>query len=50
LGTESDSEDRDDSSRDEVYEPSTRRKKHFTKTLEQISLLPKLAADPRQVS
>jgi hypothetical protein len=47
LGTESGSEDSDDSSKDEDYESSSRRMKHFKKTLEQISLFPKLSADPR---
>jgi hypothetical protein len=47
LGTESDSEDSDDSSKDEDYESSGKRMKHFKKTLEQISSLPKLSADPR---
>jgi hypothetical protein len=47
LGTESDSEDSDDDCKDEDYESSGRRMKHFIYTLEQISSLPKLAADPR---
>jgi hypothetical protein len=47
LGTESDSEDREESSKDEDYESSSKRLKYFKKTLEQISLLPNLSADPR---
>jgi hypothetical protein len=43
LGTE----DKDDSRKDEDYESSSRRVKHFTNTLEKISVLPKLSADPR---
>jgi hypothetical protein len=47
LGTESDSEDRKDSSKNEDYESPSNRMKHLKKTLEQISPLPKLAADRR---
>jgi hypothetical protein len=44
---QSDSEDSDDSSKDEDYESSGKRIKHFKKTLEHISSLLKLSADPR---
>jgi hypothetical protein len=47
LGTDSDSEDSNDSSKDEDYESSGKRMKHFKNTLQQISPLPKLSADPR---
>jgi hypothetical protein len=47
LGTESDSEDSDNSIKDKDYKPSGKRLKHFKKTLRQISPLPKLSADPR---
>jgi hypothetical protein len=47
LGTESDSEDSDDSSKDKDYEPPGKRMERFKKTLQQISSLPKLSADPR---
>lgn len=47
LGTESVSENSDDNSRDEDYKPSGRRMKHFKKTLQHISSLPKLSADPQ---
>jgi hypothetical protein len=47
LGTESDSENSNDSSKDEDYKPSAKRIKHFKNTLQQISPLPKLSADPR---
>jgi hypothetical protein len=47
LGAESDSDDSDDSSKDEAYESSGKRMKHFKKTLEQISPLPTLAAHLR---
>jgi hypothetical protein len=45
LGTESDSEDSDDSRKDEDYESPGKRMKHFKKTPDQLSPLPKLAAD-----
>jgi hypothetical protein len=47
LGTESDSEGSDDSSKDEDYKSSGNRMKHFKKILQQISPLPKLSADSR---
>jgi hypothetical protein len=39
LGTESDSENSNDSGRDEDYKPSGKRMKHFERTLQQISPL-----------
>jgi hypothetical protein len=47
LGTKSDSEDRDDSRKDEDYKPSGKRMKHFKETLQQISPLSKPSAHPR---
>jgi hypothetical protein len=46
LGIESDSEETDDSSKDD-YKTSDSRMKHFKRTVQQISLLPELSADPR---
>jgi hypothetical protein len=47
LGTESYSEDSDDSSKHEDYRPSGKRMNHMINTLQKISPLPKLSADPR---
>jgi hypothetical protein len=47
LGTESNSEDSDDSSKGEDYDSSGKRMEHFKKILQQICSLPKLSADPR---
>jgi hypothetical protein len=47
LCTESNSEDSNGSSKDGDYKPSGKRMKHFKTTLQQISPLPKLSADPR---
>jgi hypothetical protein len=47
LGTESDSEDSNDSSNDGDYKPFGKRMRHFVKTLEQISPLTKPSVDPR---